>query len=124
MKTNASLGEIGVLIAWAGYCTAVSVVGASDHFELTLFLLLIPAQLAVGFLVPRWAVVTAPVLLTFVLGWWTFEAACPCTENGLVFFYALWTLYFALPGVALVALGVLARKGVYSEDRWDPMSGR
>ena len=112
-----SVPLLAVLAVWAGYCVAVSVIGASDHFELTLFLTFIPAQLALGLLVPRWPSALAPVLLTIPLGWLAYQAACPCSENGVGFFYALWTLYFALPGALLVgAAGGLRRRTLAQRD--------
>jgi hypothetical protein len=90
--------QLAVLAVWAGYCISVTAIGAADHFELSLFLLYLPAQLILGFLVPRWASLLAPVALTVCLGWLAFHVACPCREDGVAFYYALWALYFALPG--------------------------
>jgi hypothetical protein len=102
--------QLAVLAAWAGYCISVTAIGAADHFELSLFLMYVPAQLILGFLVPRWASLLAPVALTVFLGWLAFHVACPCREDGVAFLYALWVQYFALPGVALVALGLVTRR--------------
>ena len=48
--------ELLAVALWAGYCAVVSIIGASDHFELTFFLWFVPAQFALGYAVPRGAV--------------------------------------------------------------------
>jgi hypothetical protein len=108
--------QLVTVALWAGYCIAVSTIGPSGHFEPTsFFLLFVPAQLILGYLVPRWSMTLAPIVLTVLLGWLTYSVACPCHENGVGFFYALWTFYFAIPGVLLVALGTVARKATLTE---------
>jgi hypothetical protein len=110
----APIVQVAVLAIWAGYCISVTAIGAADHFEFSLFLLYVPAQLILGFLVPRWTALLAPVALTVFLGWLAFHVACPCREDGVAFAYALWVLYFAAPGVALVALGLVTRRATFT----------
>ena len=106
MAVEGTFGRAVVVVVWASYCALVTAIGADDHFELTLFLVYVPAQIALGLLVPRWPSVLGPPLLTVLLGWLAYQAACPCREDGVGFFCVLWIMYFAIPGLVAVGAGV------------------
>jgi hypothetical protein len=103
------VGALLSIVLWAAYSTVISVVAASD-FEVALFLVFIPAHLALGFFTSDMRATLLPPLLTILLGWLTYEAACPCYEDGIGVFYWIWGVYFALPGVLLVPVGVGIRR--------------
>lgn len=94
------------LALWAAFCIAVTLVAVEDHFSPLIFTLYIPAQLLLGVVVARWRAALAPLVLFWVLGVLAYLDACPCYESEAGYFLLLWALLFALPGPALVALGV------------------
>ena len=91
---------------WAAICIAVTVLAVDDHFSPLIFALYIPAQVLLGVVIPHRRAVPAPLILFWVLGVVAYLDACPCYENDVGFFLLLWAVLFALPGMALVALGV------------------
>jgi hypothetical protein len=110
------LAKATAIAVWAGYSLAFCVIASSGRLDGSGYLLLLyPPTVLLGLLVPRWWVVVLPALLTVVLGRLGYEVACPCTEDTLAFFYAIWTIIFAAPGTVLLIATVELRRGL---DRW------
>jgi hypothetical protein len=103
--------EAIAIALWAAFCIAVTLVAVEVRFSPLIFAFYIPAQLLLGVVVPRWRAALAPLVLFWVLGVLAYLDACPCSESEADYFLLLWALLFALPGAAVVALGVAISGG-------------